>query len=260
MVDFKKKDHYDFSDLLEITRLLRAPGGCPWDIEQTHASIRKNIIEEAYEAAGAIDEGSDAHLCEELGDVIYQVAFHAVMAAERNAFTIDDIIDGIAGKLVFRHPHVFGDTTVADSKEVLKNWDELKRIEKVQKTYTQAMDEVTKCLPALTYAEKIQKRAARAGFDWPDINGAVDKVREESEEVLKAVQTGGNVEEELGDLLFAAVNVSRFIDADPEEVLGNATKKFMRRFAKVEAAAGENMKNMSLEELDKLWDKAKAEE
>ena len=260
MVDFQYKDFYDVRDLEEIVRILRAPGGCPWDAEQTHESIRRNFLEEAYEAVEAIDEQNPDHLKEELGDVLLQVLFHARMEQEAGRFNLDDVADGVCKKLIYRHPHVFGDVSVSGTGEVLTNWEELKRKEKGQATNTDALDAVARSLPALWRAEKVQKKAKKAGFDWPDISGALDKLSEELEELKTAVAQGTNVEEELGDLLFSAVNVSRFLKADPEVALGKATDKFISRFAKVEAlAAAQNqaMEGMALEELDKLWERAK---
>nr|WP_317325513.1 nucleoside triphosphate pyrophosphohydrolase [uncultured Flavonifractor sp.] len=260
MVDFQYKDSYDVRDLEEIVRILRAPGGCPWDAEQTHASIRRNFLEEAYEAVEAIDEQSPDHLKEELGDVLLQVMLHARMEQEAGRFDLDDVADGICKKLIFRHPHVFGDVEVSGTSEVLTNWEELKRKEKGQATNTDALDAVARSLPALWRAEKVQKKAKKAGFDWPDVSGALDKLSEELSELKGAVADGTNVEEELGDLLFSAVNAARFLDIDPEVALGKATDKFIDRFRKVEAQAaalGNPMESMSLAELDKLWERAK---
>ena len=260
MVDFQYKDSYGVKDLEEIVRILRAPGGCPWDAEQTHQSIRRNFLEEAYEAVEAIDEKNPDHLKEELGDVLLQVLFHARMEQEAGRFNLDDVADGVCKKLIYRHPHVFGDVSVTGTGEVLTNWEELKRKEKGQATNTDALDAVARSLPALWRAEKVQIKAKKAGFDWPDISGALYKLSEELEEMKTAVAQGTNVEEELGDLLFSAVNVSRFLKADPEVALGKATDKFISRFAKVEAlAAAQNqaMEGMTLEELDKLWERAK---
>lgn len=260
MVNFQYKDFYGVKDLEEIVRLLRAPGGCPWDAEQTHQSIRRNFLEEAYEAVEAIDEGSAAHLQEELGDVLLQVALHAEMEREAGGFDLDGVADGICKKLIFRHPHVFGDVTVSGSGEVLSNWEVLKRQEKGQATHTDALAAVARALPALWRAEKVQKKAKKAGFDWPEVSGALDKLSEELEELRQAVAQGGNVEEELGDLLFSAVNVARFVQADPEETLNRATDKFIARFRRVEEQAareGRSLEGMTLEELDQLWETAK---
>lgn len=260
MIDFQYKDAYDVGDLARIVSILRAPGGCPWDREQTHQSIRQNMLEEAYEACEAIDQADTDHLKEELGDVLLQVALHAQMEKESGSFTLDDVADGICKKLIFRHPHVFGDVHADDTNQALNTWDAMKRVEKSQTTYTDTLQAVARSLPALWRAEKVQKKAKKAGFDWPDAQGAVDKLSEETGE-LKAAMTGqGDVAEELGDLLFACVNVSRFLGVDAEAALTAATDKFIRRFALVEekaAAQGRDMKELSLSQLDALWDSAK---
>ena len=260
MVDFQYKDSYGVKDLEEIVRILRAPGGCPWDAEQTHQSIRRNFLEEAYEAVEAIDEDSPEHLEEELGDVLLQVVMHARMEEEAGRFNLDGVADGICKKLIYRHPHVFGDVSVSGTGEVLSNWEALKRKEKGQATNTDALEAVARALPALWRAEKVQKKARKAGFDWPDVSGALDKLTEELSELKEAVATGGNVAEELGDLLFSAVNAARFLKVDPEDALNGATDKFIGRFRRVEAGAagqGKAMEDMSLAELDQLWDRAK---
>lgn len=263
MIDFKQKDFYTVSDLREIVRLLRAPGGCPWDREQTHESIRRNFLEEAYEVAEAIDEGNAQHLQEELGDVLLQVMFHSCIEEELGRFTLDEVADTVSKKLIFRHPHVFGDVTVEGTGEVLTNWEELKRKEKGQETHADALDAVARSLPALWRSEKVQKKAKKAGFDWPDVQGAMDKLREEVEELTEALREETNPQEELGDLLFAAVNVARFLSADPEETLHSACDKFATRFRRVEEfvlGEGRMMETMPLDELDKLWEKAKGQE
>ena len=260
MIDFVRKDFYGLKDLETIVSILRAPGGCPWDAEQTHESIRRDLLEESCEVIEAINDQDPVHLQEELGDLLLQVYMHAEMEKEQGRFTVDDVADGICKKLIFRHPHVFGETQVADSDEVLVNWDKLKREEKSQETYTDTLTAVAKSLPALWRAEKVQKKAKKAGFDWPDVSGAVDKLSEELSELQEAMAQNSNIEEELGDLLFAAVNVSRFLHTDPEAALNAATEKFISRFAKVEKMAlaqGRDMAQMSLEELDKLWEDAK---
>ena len=260
MIDFIRQDSYGLNGLEKIVTILRAPGGCPWDGEQTHESLRRGLIEESCEVIEAINEQNPEHLKEELGDVLLQVVFHADIEREAGRFTLDDVADGICKKLIFRHPHVFGDVQVSGSDEVLVNWDELKREEKHQESYTDTLTSVAKSLPALWRAEKVQKKAKKAGFDWSDAQGAVDKLSEELSELKDAMAQGTNVHEELGDLLFAAVNVSRFVEADPEEALNAATEKFISRFAKVEALAsaqGKDMNEMSLSELDALWEQVK---
>ena len=258
MVDFQYKDSYNVKDLEEIVRILRAPGGCPWDAEQTHQSIRRNFLEEAYEAVEAIDEENPDHLKEELGDVLLQVVFHARMEQEAGRFDLDGVADGVCKKLIYRHPHVFGDVAVSGTGEVLTNWEELKRKEKGQATNTDALEAVARSLPALWRAEKVQKKAKKAGFDWPEVSGALDKLSEELEELRQAAAQGTNVAEELGDLLFSAVNVSRFLGVDCEDALNQATDKFIGRFRKAEEQAGERpMTEMTLAELDQLWERAK---
>lgn len=257
MVTFSKKDKYTFSDLVEIMDLLRADDGCPWDKEQTHKTIRRNFIEETYEAVDAIDNEDDANLCEELGDVLLQVVFHAKIAQEESSFDINDVSDGVCKKLVLRHPHIFGEGTASTSQEVLNTWDEIKKIEKSQKTYTQTMKELPKSLPALIYADKLQSRAAKSGFEFADINAALEKLKEEVSELEQAIAQSTNVQEEIGDVIFAAVKVSKFAKVDPEEALGKTSNKFLQRFSYVEKHAGELMNTMSLPEMDKLWEKSK---
>ena len=243
--------------------LLRRPGGCPWDREQTHESIRRNFIEEAYEAVEAIDEKSPAHLQEELGDVLLQVVFHAQMEREQGGFSLDDVADGVCKKLILRHPHVFGDVRVADSAQVLTNWDAIKRVEKDQKTVTDSLNAVARSLPALWRAEKVQKKAAKAGFDWPDISGALDKLEEELAELRQALQSGEGVEDELGDVLFSAVNAARFAGVDPEQALTGSTDKFIRRFSGLEQAAltaGRKLEDMTLDEMEDLYQNEKEHE
>ncbi len=260
MIDFEYKASYGVEDLVKIVAILRAPGGCPWDREQTHQSIRQNMLEEAYETCEAIDQRDAAHLKEELGDVLLQVALHAQMEREQGSFTLDDVADGICKKLIFRHPHVFGDVSAQNVDAALNTWDAMKRVEKSQTTYTDTLEAVARSLPALWRAQKVQKKAKKAGFDWPDAQGAVDKLTEETAE-LKAAMTGsGDVAEELGDLLFACVNVSRFVGVEPEDALTAATDKFIARFALVEQKAqalGRDMADLPLAELDRLWNEAK---
>ena len=260
MIDLGSKKSYDTNDLVEIVRLLRAPGGCPWDAEQTHQSIRRNFLEEAYEVAEAIDEASPDHLKEELGDVLLQVVFHTVIEQESGRFNLDDVADGVCRKLIYRHPHVFGDVTVHSTGEVLSNWEDLKRKEKGQASDAGAVEAVARSLPALWRAEKIQKKAAKCGFDWDDVSGAMDKLSEETGELQAAISGDGDVAEELGDLLFAAVNAARFLHLDPEDCLNAASDKFSSRFRKVEQAAaaqGKKLEDMTLAEMDKLWDSIK---
>ena len=260
MVDLVRKKSFDCNDLVEIVRILRAPGGCQWDQAQTHESIRRNFLEEAYEVAEAIGEGSTEHLKEELGDVLLQVVFHSSIEQDAGHFDLNDVADGVCRKLIYRHPHVFGDVTVHSTDEILSNWEELKKKEKGQKTQADALDAVARSLPALWRAEKVQKKAAKVGFDWPDVSGAMEKVSEETAELSAAMAGDGDVTEELGDLLFAVVNAARFLKVDPEDALHAASDKFSARFRRVEEAAaaqGRRMEDMTLAEMDKLWDEVK---
>lgn len=262
MVDFQYKESYDVYDLKKLVSVLRGDGGCPWDREQTHDSIRRNLLEEAYEVAEAIDEGNPEHLREELGDLLLQVVFHSEMEESAGRFALDDVSDGICKKLILRHPHIFGDVRVSGSGEVLKNWDSIKREEKQLMTASSSMDAVAKSLPALWRAEKIQKKAAKVGFDWPDVSGALDKISEELNELKEAVETGRGISEELGDLLFTAVNASRFLNTDPEDALNKSSDKFIARFSRLEEIAAErglDPENLNLIELDKLYQEAKTD-
>ena len=262
MIDFKQKENYDIYDLIEIMEHLRSEDGCPWDREQSHESIRSNVIEEAYEVADAIDSGSQEMLVEELGDLLLQVVFHARMDEEAGGFNFNDVCDGICKKLVYRHPHVFGDVNADTSDEVLKNWDALKKTEKKQESFTDTLNSVPKAFPALMRSQKVQKRAARAGFDFDNKSDVYDKVAEEMVELSDADALADNkkVFEEYGDLLFSVVNLARFLNIDAEEALAASTDKFIARFEKVEKLANErniDMPNTPITELDKLWDEAK---
>ena len=262
MIDFKQKENYDIYDLIRIMECLRSEDGCPWDREQSHESIRSNVIEEAYEVADAIDSGSQEMLVEELGDLLLQVVFHARMDEEAGGFNFNDVCDGICKKLVYRHPHVFGDVNADTSDEVLKNWDALKKTEKKQESFTDTLNSVPKAFPALMRSQKVQKRAARAGFDFDNKSDVYDKVAEEMVELSDADALADNkkVFEEYGDLLFSVVNLARFLNIDAEEALAASTDKFIARFEKVEKLANErniDMPNTPITELDKLWDEAK---
>ena len=262
MVDFIRKDKYNIEDLLQIMELLRGPGGCPWDAEQTHKSIRKDFIEETYEVIEAINKDDKELLKEELGDVLLQVVFHTQIEKESDCFDFSDVCDGLCKKLIERHPHVFGDISVSSTDEVLSNWDTIKRKSKGQKTQGSSMLKVPKELPALMRAQKIQSKAKKAGFDWDNIDGAFEALYSELDE-LKSAMKNGNADEikgEMGDLLFSCVNVSRFLDVDSEEALTISNEKFISRYVLVERLAEErnvNMKETPIEELDKLWKEAK---
>lgn len=261
-MDFEYKENYNINDLLEIMKILRSENGCPWDREQTHQSIRKNLIEETYEAVEAIDRSDTALLKEELGDVLLQVVFHTQMETEQGRFTFDEVADGICKKLIIRHPHIFS-TVVADTaEEVLANWDRIKKQEKGQETATDTLQSVSTALPGLMRAQKVQQRAARAGFDYENVTQAMSDLKSEVAELQEALDANdpNAIEEELGDLVFAAVNVARFSKLDAEESLTASTEKFIRRFSEVEKLAKEaelEMQGASLEELDQLWKQAK---
>ena len=260
MVEFEQKDVYDMDDLVKVLRILRAPGGCPWDREQTHKSNRRNFLEEAYEAAEAFDRDDPALMCEELGDMLMQVLFNIHIEEDAGRFTTDDVTDHVVRKLIFRHPHVFGEVRADDSETVLVNWEKLKREEKGQRTTADAMDAVARSLPALWRADKVQSKAEKTGFRFRDSDGSLDKLEEEVGELRKAVEQNGNVEEELGDVLFAAVNAGRYRGVDPEDALNAACEKFIRRFRAVEgaiAAQGKAMEALAPEELAALWQQAK---
>lgn len=262
-MDFTIKENYKFEDLLKIMEILRSENGCMWDRAQDHHSIRRNFIEETYEVCEAIDNEDVDLLREELGDVLLQVVFHTRIEEEKGTFNIDDVADGICKKLIYRHPHIFGSVDVASTEEILNNWDELKKAEKGQESTTDTLNSVARSLPALIRAEKVQHKAAKVGFDWDDISGALEKVQEELDEVKRAANGDGDLPEEIGDLLFAAVNVARFADTDPEGALNATTEKIIRRFSYVERAAaaqGKSMEDMTLREMDDLWNEGKSKE
>lgn len=261
-VSFPTKDRYTVDDLLAIMALLRSPGGCLWDREQTHESILTDFLEETHEALEAIRQRDTDGLKEELGDVLLQVVFHSRIEEEQGTFAFADVVDGICKKLIVRHPHVFGEITVDGTGQVLKNWDAIKRQTKGGKTQAELLEGVPRSLPALMRAAKVQNRAKRVGFDWPDISGALEALDSETAEFKDALasQDAAAVEEELGDMLFSAVNVSRFLHADAEQALTASTDKFIRRFARVEELAKDrniDLAAASLAEMDALWDEAK---
>ena len=261
-IEYPVKEKYNFDDLVEIVKILRSPGGCPWDREQTHKSIRSNFIEETYEAIEAIDNDDKELLKEELGDVLLQVALHCEMEREENSFDINDVCDGICKKLIIRHPHVFGDKNAGNATEALSNWDAVKMKTKSQTTYAEAMQSVSRALPALMRSEEIQRKASKVGFDWDDAEGAMTKLTEECNELNVAITLGNadNQMEEIGDVLFTVVNVSRFLKIDSEHALYKACDKFINRFTMLEELAKErgiDVKEASMTQLDSLWEEVK---
>ncbi|OBR96360.1 nucleoside triphosphate pyrophosphohydrolase [Clostridium ragsdalei P11] len=253
---------YDLKDLLDVMEKLRSQEGCPWDKEQSHESLKKYLIEESYEVLEAINKKDDVELTEELGDVLFQIVFHSQIGKEEGFFNINDVINGVCDKMIKRHPHVFGDIEVNNSEEVLTNWDALKKKEQGLKTHTDELRHVAQALPALMRASKVQKKAAKVGFDWDKVECALDKVLEEYYEVKDVYKSKERVKivEEIGDLIFACVNVARFLDIDPEFALNYTIEKFINRFAYIEKGAREkglDMEDMTLNEMDELWEKAK---
>ena len=263
LVDTTSYNDVDVQPLVDVIRTLREPGGCPWDIEQTHQSIRSNFIEEVYEYIEAVDNEDIEGMREELGDVLMQVVFHARMAEEAGNFDLQEVIDEVVDKLIRRHPHVFGDTEVSGSAEVLVNWEAIKKQEKTERK--SALDGIAQGLPALLRAYKIQSKAAKVGFDWQDIEPVWAKVQEELGEFQEALASGDKVaaEKELGDILFAIVNYARHHKIEPEVALEGTNNRFTSRFLYVEEQvhnSGKNWQDFTLDELDKFWDEAKKQE
>ena len=257
VLDFLCKESYDLRDFVALVSYLRSPNGCPWDQVQTHESIRRNFLEETYEACEAIDAGDLVHMREELGDVLMQVLFHTDIEREAGHFDIDDVADAACKKLVYRHPHVFR----RDDPDT-PDWDTMKQRERAQTTTAEAMDSVARSLPALWRCDKIQAKAAKTGFEWPDVHAALDKVDEETRELCAAVASGDTeaIGDELGDLLFAAVKVARFAGIDPEQAAHAACEKFIRRFSAMETAAandGTALEQCTLAQMLTLWQQAK---
>lgn len=258
-----------FDDLVATMARLRGPGGCPWDREQTHRSLRPYLLEEVYEALEAIDAGSPQYLCQELGDLLLQVVFHAQMAAEAGTFTVDDVVAGLVEKLIRRHPHVFGNVKVGGSEDVLANWDTIKAQERTEGLHGASpgtgagesgspLDGVPRGLPALALAQRLQERAGARGFTWPDLRTAIDKVREELAEVEAAAEkhAGTEVAEELGDLLFTVASLPRYLSLDAEQTLRDACAKFRDRFARLEESAraqGRDLRELSTDEMLAMW-------
>lgn len=259
-MDFTLKNNYTFDDLLKVMKILRSENGCLWDRAQDHKSIRQSFIEETYEVCEAIDTEDSDLLKEELGDVLFQVVFHAEIERERGVFSIDDVIDGICKKMIYRHPHVFGDVKVSETDEILTNWDALKMTEKHQESVTDTLNSVARTLPSLIRAQKIQKKAAKSGFEWANVKDAIKKVHEELDEVERAMDGDGDLAEEIGDLLFATAKVARFAEVDAERSLELTCEKFIRRFSYVESEAekqGKHMQDLTLDEMTALWNEGK---
>lgn len=258
---FQERKPVSLDPLTDVMARLRSPGGCMWDLEQTHSTLRRYMVEEVYEVLEAIDNRDSAALCEELGDLLLQIVFHARIAEEGGQFSIQDVIDEVTAKMVRRHPHVFGEVLVRNADEVLTNWDEIKKREKSHTRRT-VLDGVPQGLPSLMRAYKLQMKAAKVGFDWDNINDVWGKLQEEWDELKQAVASGDDkaVAEEMGDLLFAAVNLARFLKVEPETVLNLTNNKFINRFRYVEARvveSGQGWETFTLKDLDKFWQDVK---
>lgn len=265
-----------FEKLVAVQARLRAPKGCPWDREQTHQTLRTYLLEEAYEVLEALDAGNDVKFAEEMGDLLLQIVFHSQIAQEEGRFTVADVIRQIHDKMIRRHPHVFGEIRAKDSKEVLKNWEQIKAQERLANKDSHAsgnhrseapslLDGVSRALPATLEGLQLTRKASRIGFDWHDVDGVIEKMREETTELGTALKLkdAQKIEEEMGDLLFAAVNVARFLHVDPEIALKKANAKFSRRFRAMEALAretGREFKDVPREEMEALWDATKGAE
>lgn len=256
------KDKYSFSELVDIMALLRSENGCPWDREQDHQSLKRYLIEETYEVLEAIDLGDRKKLCEELGDLLLQIVFHGRIAEEEGTFNIEDVITGISRKMILRHTHVFGEDKAETADEVIDNWEAIKKKEKGIKKQTDVLKDVPSNLPALMRSYKVQQKAAQVGFDWDNTGDVFKKIYEEIKE-LEDVYESKNMDritDEMGDVFFSLVNLSRFLKVQPELALTDTTNKFIKRFQYIEeesAKAGKRLEDMSLAEMDELWNKAK---
>ncbi|HAR84616.1 nucleotide pyrophosphohydrolase [Clostridium sulfidigenes] len=252
----------DFKDLINVMSTLRSENGCMWDLEQTHESLKRGLIEECYEVIEAIDEMDDNKLIEELGDVLFQVIFHAQIGKEEGYFNINDVVAAITEKMISRHPHIFSDVRVKDTDEILENWDKIKVKEKKFTSYTDELKHVPRCMPGLIRAEKVQKKAGKVGFDWDDVEPAMEKVIEELQEIKDVYKNSdvSKIQEEVGDLIFATVNIARLLDIDPEFAVNYTIDKFIKRFQFIEESGikkGVDMKEMTLEEMETLWSESK---
>ncbi|MGI8789079.1 MAG: nucleoside triphosphate pyrophosphohydrolase [Pyrinomonadaceae bacterium] len=261
----------NFDELVNVMARLRAPGGCPWDREQTYASLAQYLLEETYEAFDAIQEadasGETVNLREELGDVLLQVVFHSTIAAARGDFTIDEVVGGVTEKLVLRHPHVFGEADLKTANDVLKNWDKLKTEQRLasgkpERKKDSILDDVPQAFPALIEADKLTKKASKVNFDWENTEQIFEKLSEEIDELKTAIETAGNIEEEIGDLLFSVVNLARKLSIEPETALKKTNRKFRRRFKFIESELKKRAKSVEESnpaEMDALWNEAKQE-
>lgn len=262
-IDKKMKSIYDFSDIMGIMKVLRGDGGCPWDRKQDHKTIRQSLIEEAYEVVDAIDKDDRESIKEELGDLLLQVVFHSQIAYENKDFIPLDVTSALANKLIYRHPHIFSEKDVENTEEVVYNWNKLKYANRQITSLSDKLKDIPR-LPALMYSYKAQERAAEIGFDWDELGYAVDKVYEELEELMEVMNMDADrTEEELGDLLFSIVNVSRFLNLNPEVALNRTIRKFISRLESMEEiahVAGDKLEDMTLEEMDDLWDQVKINE
>lgn len=259
---WKEKETYSVEDLVGIMQLLRGENGCPWDKEQTHSSIRNNLLEEAYETVDAIDRLDDVDMAEELGDLLLQIVFHCQMASERGSYDLDAVADGICKKLIYRHPHIFSNVIAETSDEVLNNWDKLKNKEKNMQSYSDTLKAVPKVFPACLRAQKIQKRAAKSGYDFASVDDTILKIEEELTELKEAIAKKDvtSAADELGDLLFSVVNTARHLKVDAEEQLSSSTERFVNRFSMAEESAiseNKNLADITDEERDVLWEQAK---
>ena len=254
-----------FDRLVDVVAMLRSKNGCPWDLAQTHESLKADLIEEAYELIEAIDAKVPKKICDELGDLLMQVMLHSQIATDRNEFGVDEVIENLTEKLVRRHPHVFGSVVATDENEVLENWEEIKRGEEGNKDRKSSLDGIPHSLPSLQRAEKIQKKASRAGFDWDTTEDVLPKLQEEIDEIEESIRNDDitEIEMEIGDLLFSVVNLCRFLNVQPEEALRKSTRKFADRFQRMETTlerTNKTFKDYDLSTLDQIWEQVKQQE